>query len=246
MKKVIIYVEGFIFINVLWAITYKAVNSDFAPNPLAVYQSFRLFFIEGIPMHILASTYRIIIGMGIALLVGSIIGYFMGTKTICNTVLNPLVYILYPIPKAILLPMMAIFMGGGEVSCILIVSVVLIFHVILSVRYKIMSVERVTIDYLVSLGATNKQIVNYIYVPEIIPEIINNIRARIKSAISILLFSEAFGNGKGMGFYVISAWFKNDFISLYKGTIVVCVLGTILFYLVDIAENKVVKWKGKN
>lgn len=243
MKKIIIYVKGFLIVNILWFMAAWAVEKPQAPNPIRVYHSFRFFIIEHLYIDIIVSLYRIFAGITISLVLGSTIGYLMASRKSLNTILDPIVVFLFPVPKAVLLPVIIAVFGSGEVSKIIIITLLIVFHIIISVRDTVLSIDRECIDYVLSLGASRKQVYKNVIYPQLIPGIINNVRIKIRTAISILFFCEVFGTPMGMGHYVLDAWLRNDYISMYKGIIIVCIMGIVLYSLVDLADRKLVKWK---
>ncbi len=241
MKKSKIYLKGFLIINMMWLLSVIFFTESQIPNNFMVYSSLKLFFKENMIIDILVTLYRIIAGITIALVIGSIIGYFMAASKKINMLLDPLVVLFYPIPKAVLLPVVFILFGANEGSIILIIALIELFQIILSARDIVINIGSESIDYLLSLGASKKQLFRNIIIPEIVSGVVVNIKNKIRTSFSILFFCEAFAATKGLGYYVISAWYQKDFISMFKGILVVCVLSILLYHLSELAEERLVK-----
>ncbi len=241
MKKSKIYLKGFLIINIMLLLSAAFFTETQIPNNVEVFDSFKLFFEENMSIDIFVTLYRIIAGITIALVLGSITGYFMAASKKINMLLDPLVVLFYPIPKAVLLPVVFTLFGAHEGSIILIIALISLFQIILSARDTVINIGSESIDYLLSLGASKKQLFRNIIIPEIVSGIVGNIKNEIRKSFSVLFFCETFGATRGLGCYVISAWYQKDFISMFKGILVVCGLSIFLFYLAELAEERLVK-----
>ncbi|EGD46532.1 binding-protein-dependent transport systems inner membrane component [Ruminiclostridium papyrosolvens DSM 2782] len=242
-KKVTVYAEGMLFINLIWYAIHVIFQTRIIPNPIRVYRSFYLFFKEAMLLHISISLCRIFAGVIIALLLGSLIGYKMAVSDIWNKILNPLVFLTYPIPKTALLPIIMTIFGLGGASKIILITMIIIFQIIITVRDSVTRIDKECIYNVRSMGASQRQILYHVIIPDIIPGILTGLRVTIGTALSILFFCEAYGTSWGMGYYILDAWTRIDYISMYKGILVLSVVGIALFSSIDILEQKIVKWR---
>ena len=103
-KKIMSFIKGFVILNILWYIGFLIMNSRIIPSPEKIYMHIPELFNDGFYVHIIASLYRVIIGLLISFVVGTLIGLVMGYSKKINKLLNPLIYFTYPIPKTALLP----------------------------------------------------------------------------------------------------------------------------------------------
>jgi NitT/TauT family transport system permease protein len=241
MKKILLYVEGFLAINFIWYIAYSIVKSKIISNPIDVYRIFILFFNEKMHIHIIISLGRIIAGISISLILGGIIAYMIANYSL-NKHLNSLVLFTYPIPKMLLLPII-IIIGLCDTSKIILITLILFLQITLSVRNSVKAINNECMDYISSLGATKKQVFYHVVFPKIIPGIITCIRAALGTALAILFICEGYGTSSGIGYYVINAWSRMDYLSMYKGIMIMSIIGALLYLCLDLIEIKVVKWK---
>ena len=102
-------------------------------------------FNDGFYVHIIASLYRVIIGLLISFVVGTLIGLIMGYSKKINKLLNPLIYFTYPIPKTALLPVVMTIYGLGDGSKIIIIVLITVFQVIVSVRDAVVNNIRLSV-----------------------------------------------------------------------------------------------------
>lgn len=245
LKKIWTFTKGFIVLNVLWFIFAIIMDSRVLPTPDKIYMHLPKLFEEGFYVHIIASLYRITIGLLISFVIGTIVGLLMGYSKKINKLLNPLVYFTYPIPKTALLPVVMTLYGLGDASKITIIVLITVFQVIVSVRDSVINVDKEHYYTLISLGASKISLLYHVTLPAILSDILTNIRLSIGTAFSVLFFAEAYGTSAGVGYFIQDAWTRINYIDMYSGIVVLSLLGLVLFLAIDFIENTVCKWKNK-
>jgi NitT/TauT family transport system permease protein len=243
IQKIKIFIQGFLMFNVLWYIIALAANTRVLPKPTVVYISLNKLYGEKLYLHIGASLYRVAAGLAISLMIGISIGLLMAYSKKWNKLLNPLVYFTYPIPKTALLPAVMLLFGLGDISKITIIVLIVVFQVIVSVRDSVLNISPEVYNPMRSLGASRLQKFRHITVPAILPELLTNIRLSVGTSLSILFFTEGYGTQYGIGYYILDAWTRIDYIGMYAGILVISLLGFALFISKDILEEIVCKWK---
>ena len=83
-------------------------------------------------LNILASLQRMAIGFGVAVAVSIPLGLLMGRSRAVASFFNPLLMVIYPVPKAALMPIIMLWLGVGDITKTLViflgVSLPVIFH----------------------------------------------------------------------------------------------------------------------
>lgn len=243
VKKIKMFVQGFIMINVLWYLLSVIINLRVLPKPTVVYANMNNLYGEKLYIHVLASLSRVAAGISISLVLGAAVGLLMAYSSIWNKILNPLVYFSYPVPKTALLPIVMLIFGLGDASKIIIIVLILVFQIIVAVRDAVLNISKETYGPLRSLGASRFQIFIHVTIPAILPELLTSIRLSIGTALSILFFTEGYGTQYGIGYYILDAWTRIDYIGMYAGIVVLSILGFTLFILIDMLEETVCRWK---
>jgi NitT/TauT family transport system permease protein len=234
---------GFIIVNILWYIISELVMLPIIQNPLKVYANIITNFYSAMFIHIIYSLFRVISGVCIALIIGMTIGLIMARYKSIEKILSPIVYFTYPVPKIALLPVVMLLLGLGELSKITMIFLIVVFQIIISTRDAVKSIPNETYNGLISLGASRFQIFNNIIMPNIASEILTTIRISLGTAISVLFFTETYGTEYGMGYYIMDAWMRVNYLDMYSGIVILSILGLLLFAAVDTAENLICKWK---
>lgn len=243
LKKIWTFIQGFIILNILWYIFSIIMNSRIVPKPHEIYTYLPKLFESDFQVHIIASLYRVVIGLLIAFAIGTLIGLLMGYSKRVNKLLNPLIYFTYPIPKTALLPVVMTIYGLGDGSKITLIVLISVFPIIVSIRDAVSNITSENYNPLISLGASKIQLFNYVTIPAILPEILTNIRLAIGTSFSVLFFAEAYGTSEGLGYFIQDAWSRINYIEMYSGIVMLSFLGLILFILIDFIESIVCRWK---
>lgn len=242
-KRIHAFLYGFLAFNLLWYLLALLIQSPVLINPLQVYRSMGDILQSGLWLHIAASLFRILQGLSLSLLIGIPIGLLMASFPRANKALGPLLYFTYPVPKLALLPVVMLLVGIGETAKIVMIVLILIFQIIVATRDATLHIPREDFHVFISLGARKRQSLRWIVLPAILPEILTALRVAIGTAISVLFFTETYGTNRGMGFYIVDAWMRLDYIEMYTGILMLSMIGFVLFFLIDLLEEYTCRWK---
>ncbi|GAA0385082.1 ABC transporter permease [Paenibacillus motobuensis] len=233
----------FLGMHVVWYVAYLLVHHPMLPSPLEVYQAMGHLGGKDIVLNVGYSLMRIFAGVLLALIVGLLIGLLMGRSALWNKLLDPVVYLTYPVPKIALLPVVMLFFGLGETSKILMIMLILLFQIIISVRDGVKAIPANTYDVLTSIGAGPGQKFWHVTLPGALSVILSTIRISLGTAISVLFFTEIYGTEHGMGFFIMDAWLRLDYPQMYAGILLFSLVGFVLFLLVDLLDYRFMKWR---
>ena len=242
LKKSYTFIQGFIIVNLMWLVASIIMNTNVVPNPLLVYKSFGNIINNGILIHVLYSLKRVGLGLLFSVIVGLLIGILMARSNRWNKILNPIVYFSYPIPKTALLPIAMILLGMRDGSKVLIMFLIMVFQIIVAVRDAVLKIDDTMYQVLTCSGANRIQILNHVIIPAMLPDLFTSIRISLGTAVSVLFFVESYGTKYGMGYYIVNAWSRINYIDMYGGIIVISIVGFLLFALVDLISECICKW----
>ena len=229
-------------INAIWLLAFILMRTTVIPNPITVYQNFGTVFTNNIFAHILFSLKRIMLGLALSLAVGVPVGILMAYSESANKILYPLIYFSYPIPKTALLPIAMMLWGMRDGSKVAIIFLIIVFQVIVSVRDSVRNIDPTVYLVTVSAGASHAQIIRHITLPAILPELLTSVRVSLGTAVSVLFFVEGYGTRYGMGYYILDAWSRINYIDMYCGIIVISIIGFALFVAIDLLSDLLCKW----
>lgn len=239
------YLAAAAFLSVMWFIVSQAVALPIIPSPVLVAENLGDIFMKHIAIHSLYSLLRIGAGLLLAIAIGLPLGVIMGYFPKIDRFLAPLVYLTYPVPKIALLPILMLLFGVGDSSKIVMIFLIIVFQVVVAVRDGIRSIPTETYYPLYSLGASFRDIFLEVLWPASLPKFITAIRVALATAISVLFFTETFGTQYGMGYFIMDAWLRVNYLEMYSGIVVLSLIGLAIFSIIDLIEKQACHWQYK-
>jgi len=228
----------------IWQLAAMIVNLPILPPPLEV---LRVFFRElqrDMLIHFGVSLWRVIAGMALSVLVAVPAGLAIGGSKKLNRFFSPFIYFLYPIPKVVLVPVVILFLGIGDVAKIAILFLILFFQILVLVRDQALGLPPQLIQSLRSLGAGRRALLKFVYLPASLPAILTALRQSIGTAVAVLYITELSATKYGLGYYI---YYKGstllDYPAMYAGVIAMSLLGLGMYFSVDWLERKWCKWR---
>ena len=146
---------GFFLVLAFWQLGSMALNKPFLPTPGASFAAFVDFLLNGeMGRHFLISTFRILTSILLAMVLAVPLGLAMGRVEWLGRLLNPIVYLLYPLPKVVFLPIIVVLMGLGNWPKIFLIALVVFFQIVVVTRDAASSIPKASLQSMRSLNAT--------------------------------------------------------------------------------------------
>lgn len=232
---------GFLSFLILWEAVHLLLRTHTVPSPweTIVYSISR---IDKLALHSLASLLRILTGIGISMIIGIPIGIYLGVSQKLGYLFSPFLYFIYPIPKIAFLPVFMLLFGLGNTSKVILIIWIIIFQIIISVRDGIAQIPKIQYKVMDSFQASTLQKYRFLIIPAILPHIFTGLRISIGISLASLFFAENYATVYGIGYYIISAWTKMNYVEMFSGIMTMGILGVILYQILDEIELKVAPW----
>lgn len=237
------YLLGALFLLAAWWVIALIMELPIVPTPDRVFIKLAAVFREFIAIHAVYSLWRIVAGLLLAVLIGYPLGLAMGYSRRADRLFAPLVYLTYPVPKIALLPILMLLAGVGELSKIIMMFLIIVFQVVIAVRDGIRAIPVETYYPLYSLGASFRQVFTNVIFPASLPKFITAVRVAMATAVSVLFFTETFGTQYGMGYFIMDAWLRVNYLEMYAGIVVLSLMGLLLFGIIDLIEYTACRWQ---
>lgn len=194
--------------------------------------------------HFLVSLWRVTAGMLLAVLAAAPLGLALGQSRRLNRLASPLIYLLYPSPKVVFLPIVLLFFGVGDSSKIFIIFIILFFQILVLVRDQAANLRPELIQSVRSLGAGRRALFRYVYLPASLPAILTALRQSVGTAVAVLYIAESFATRQGLGYYLYYQGSSLlDYPVMYAGVLAMSLLGLGMYFSVDWLERWLCKWQ---
>jgi len=199
---------------------------------------------NGLALHFLASLFRVVVSVAIAIGLAAPAGLALGQSKRLNRLFAPFVYLLYPIPKIVLLPVILLFLGIGNLPKIVIIFLILFFQILVLVRDSVVNLEPKLLMSVRSLGAGRRALFRYVYYPAGLSAILTALRQSVGTAVAVLYVAELFATRRGLGYYIyLNGNTLFNYPAMYAGVVAMSLLGLGMYFTVDWLEKKVCPWK---
>lgn len=192
--------------------------------------------------------WRTVAGLAIAVVVGTGFGVVMGLSKVMRDALYPLLVGFNAIPKATVVPVIALmFVGQHDFNTVLIAFLISFFPIAVSVSIGLSTLEPEYRDILRALGASKLTIFWKIALPKTLPEFFGALKVAVTLAfIGTNLMEIVSPHGRGLGALFDSGRISADYPLMFAVLIALAVLGIALYYIVVALERVFAGWAERN
>ena len=220
---------------IVWWLTSLEASPVILPSPYSVLKAFRLLLQNGILLDSIGmSAWRIMVGWGLGAVVGVPLGLLLGFIRPARLLFAPYIEGLRYIPPIAFVSLFVIWFGTGEASKILLLLYTSVFIVTINTMAGVMSVKQGTVRAARSLGASDRQMLLYILLPQTVPHIVTGLRLALANAFLTIVAAEMMAANSGVGYLI---WSSRDFMLTDQVLAAVIVAG-----LLGIMMDRVFQW----
>jgi NitT/TauT family transport system permease protein len=242
IKKALGYVAAVIVMLVAWEAASLLLRSPALPVPAAALTQVwdqRWFLTE----HFGYSAMRVVLATLLGLLIGAPLGLLLGRSEKADLIAGPLIFLNYPVPKVVFLPVLFTILGIGDTSKIALIALIVFFQILVTARDAAHSIPAASVLSVRSLGADRWQVFTQVIVPGAMPEIFTALRIGAGTAVAVLFFSETYAGNSGLGWFIWDAWARIQYGEMFAGILVMGLMGVLLYELIEFAERRVCRWE---
>ncbi|MEO0692394.1 MAG: ABC transporter permease [Pseudomonadota bacterium] len=219
-----------------WPNYKMASPSDLWP----AFWKFRWLFLE----YGWETLWRTVVGLLLSVIFGTLLGMVMGLNKTMRDALYPLLVGFNAIPKATVVPIIALmFVGQHDMNTILIAFLISFFPIAVSVSIGLSTLEPEYRDILASLGASRFTIFWKIALPKTLPEFFGALKVAVTLAfIGTNLMEIVEPHGRGLGHLFDSGKISADYPLMFAVLIALALMGIVLYYVVVALEKVFAGW----
>lgn len=232
---------GILSLIILWQLSAMIMSNNIFPSFSDVMVVMGKN-IKIIVIHSFYSSFRLAAGVVLAVALGMPAGILIGYHKRLSDFFSPIIYLLAPIPKIALLPLIMLLFGIGDMSKVFIIFIIMFFQVVVAAHD---AVKNIPLEYLIPLRtirAGHKAILFHVIFPAALPEMFTSVRIGLATGISVLFFAETFGTMWGLGFFIMDMWMRLDYQQMYAGILFLGFLGLLSVMLVNKLQKKICPW----
>ncbi|TFV80611.1 ABC transporter permease [Bradyrhizobium frederickii] len=193
-------------------------------------------------LNILASLRRMALGFCVAVLIAIPLGLLMGRSRSVAAFFNPLLMVIYPVPKAALMPIIMLWLGVGDITKTLViflgVSLPVIYHSFEGAK----AVEEKMLWSGAAMGLSPAQRLVRIVLPAALPEILTGCRTGLVLALITMITSEMIARQSGAGNILFNALDMGQYDTVFAMIIIVGAMGIFLDTIFERVRARLVRW----
>lgn len=241
-RKLLGYAGASLGLLLGWQLLSMALNTPAFPGPLPVFEAFGRLFADKLLPHVLVSAWRVVISMAVGTALAAPLGLVIGRSPRIDLFAAPLLFLTYPVPKVVFLPVLLVLLGIGSLPKVALITLIVFFQITVTARDAARAIPAGSVLSVRSLGANTMDVFRHVVVPAALPDIFTALRISTGTAIAVLFFSESIAGTDGIGYYIIEGWSRIAYNDMYAGILALALLGVVLYELLEIAESRVCRW----
>jgi NitT/TauT family transport system permease protein len=193
--------------------------------------------------HIWASLKRSLPGFVLGSLAGALLGLAAGVARWFDRMLSPAVFLTYPVPKIVMLPIFMLWFGIGDLSKVLIIALACFYPVFINAYYGVRQTRTILVWSALNMGATPAQIFRRIVVPSAAPMILASLRVSLALSFIVMFAAEMINARSGLGHLIRVAENSLRFDLMYVSLLAIAILGYAGDRLVRFSQARLLAWQ---
>lgn len=189
------------------------------------------------------SAAEVLLAFVIAVPLGGALGVLIAENDYLAEVFKPALFVVFAIPKSIFLPLFILVLGVTFQQKVAYAAFTTTFVVLMSAAAAVESVKQ---DYLLvarSYGATRLQLVARVYVPSMLPLLLETLRISMIFNFTGVMIAEMYASRTGIG-HLIASWGENfQMKQLFAGVILLAAAAILFNEALRWMESRVSTWR---
>src|SRR2546428_640629 len=195
---------------------------------------------EELYQHIGASLLRSLPGFAIGALLGVALGLLAGVTRAFEQMLSPVIFLSYPVPKIVMLPVFMLWFGIGDLSKILIIALACFYPCFINAYYGARATPRLLVWSARNMGASEAHIWLRVVLPAALPLVFAGLRVALALSFIVMFATEMINARSGLGHLIRVAESGLRFDLMYVSLVTIAILGYAGDRLLRLARRRVV------
>jgi sulfonate transport system permease protein len=230
----------------LWQalVSLKILDAFFVSRPTDIARRMIAWVAGGaIWPHLATTLEESLLGLLIGSAMGISLGFALGRSPLLAQIFDPYIKMLNAVPRVVLAPLFLLWFGLGIWSKVAL-AVTLVFFVMFFNTYQgVRDADRVLVDNVRMLGATERQLVRHVLVPSALTWIFSSLQTSLGFAMVGAVVGEYLGSTRGLGYVIAQAEGTFDTTGVFAGMTVLAMVVVIISAAVTRLERWLLRWK---
>ena len=193
--------------------------------------------------HLFVTLEEAFLGLIVGAVMGIVLGFVLARSPLVARICDPYITMLNAVPRVVLAPIFLLWFGLGIWSKVAL-AVTLVFFVMFFNTYQgVRDADRVLIDNVRMLGASERQLVRHVLVPSALTWIFSSLHTSLGFAMVGAVVGEYLGSVRGLGYVISQAEGTFDTTGVFAGMAVLAVVVVAVSAAVSRLERWLLRWK---
>lgn len=198
-------------------------------SPAAAFESlWRLLVASDLYLHVALSLKRILVGLGLALLIGVPTGLVVGLSRAVEAAVSPAFQFLRMISPLSWMPIAVMVLGVGDQPIYFLLTFAAIWPILLNTAAGVRHLDPAWLQLSRSLAATRWETLIHIIVPGVLGHVLTGVRLAIGILWIVLVPCEMLGVSAGLGYFILDTRDRLAYSELMAMVLVIGLLGFLL------------------
>ena len=227
----------------LWQVICSvfAVSEFIFPSPARIWSQFWEYkgLIGG---HAWRTFWVTMVGFGIAIVVGVLLGFVIGSSRLAYAAVYPLMTAFNALPKAAFVPILVVWFGIGAGPAILTAFLISFFPIMVNIATGLATLEPELEDVLRVLGARRWDVLIKVGLPRSMPYFYGSLKIAITLAFVGTVLAEMTAGDSGIGYLMQSAGSQQRMSLAFAGLVTIGAMAMLMYELFSWVEKRTTAW----
>jgi sulfonate transport system permease protein len=225
-----------------WVLSADSTSTFFPPLQDILARLYDLWIVGDARRELWSSLRHFAIGYTAAGLLGVGLGALLWKFRRIGHAVSPMLYFVYVIPTAALLPAIVAVMGIGSPMKIAVIILAAIWPTLLNTLDGMRGIDPLKLDTAKVLHMSALRTVRTVVLPGAMPQIMAGLRHSLQIAVIMMVVSELVASQSGLGFFILEAQQRFAMTEMWTGIIVLALIGSALTFVFIAVERVVLAW----
>ena len=193
--------------------------------------------------HLAVTLEESLLGLFFGSALGIVLGFWFGRSPRLAMVFDPYIKMLNAVPRIVLAPLFLLWFGLGIWSKVALAVTLVFFVMFFSTYQGVRDADRILIDNVRMLGASERQLVRHVLVPSALTWIFSSLQTSLGFAMVGAVVGEYLGSTRGLGYVISQAEGTFDTTGVFAGMTVLAIVVVLVGAVVARIERWLLRWK---
>src|SRR5919198_350798 len=222
----------------------KLLPPFFFSTPYDVATRIVKWFVEGtIWKHLWITLVESVLAFVIGSLAGILIGFWFAQQPLVAAVVDPYVKGINALPRVVLAPIFALWLGLGIWSKVALGVTLVFFIVFFNVYQGVKEVSPTILANARMLGMNEQQLMRHVYWPSALSWMFSSLHTSVGFAVVGAVVGEYLGSAAGLGYLILQAEGTLDVTGVFAGIVVLAAFVILIDWGVTLVERRLLAWR---